>query len=168
MPTVEMPHQRPDQACPDDNVALNNKGLDKNNIPETHALAGRSEQGVVKPGEDVVSLPTHTAPNPSTEKVLTARIHHQRMDQPCPEDNVESNIKVLDKNNMSQTYAHAGRYEQGVMKPGEDVSSPTNTACPGDNVENNMPRHTRRACIINDVTRLAQVTISCLDLEMRR
>merc|ERR1712226_446577 len=43
-------------------------------------LAGRVEQGVVKPGEEVVFLPTHTASNPG--------------------DNVGLNIKGLDKNNM--------------------------------------------------------------------
>merc|ERR1712014_261585 len=33
-------------------------------------LAGRVEQGVVKPGEEVIFLPTHTASNPCTGKVL--------------------------------------------------------------------------------------------------
>merc|ERR1712054_465218 len=34
-------------------------------------LAGRVEQGVVKPGEEVVFLPTHTSSNPCTGKVFT-------------------------------------------------------------------------------------------------
>ena len=34
-------------------------------------LAGRVEQGVVKPGEEVIFLPTHTASNPCTGKVFT-------------------------------------------------------------------------------------------------
>ena len=62
-----------DQACPEDKVALNIKGLDRNNMPDTYAHAGRFEQGVVKPGEDVVSLPTHTTSNPPTEKVFTSK-----------------------------------------------------------------------------------------------
>ena len=33
--TVEMHHQRPDQACPSDNVTLNIKRLDKNNMPRS-------------------------------------------------------------------------------------------------------------------------------------
>eukprot|EP00421_Protoceratium_reticulatum_P017214 CAMPEP_0168396386 /NCGR_PEP_ID=MMETSP0228-20121227/20522_1 /TAXON_ID=133427 /ORGANISM="Protoceratium reticulatum, Strain CCCM 535 (=CCMP 1889)" /LENGTH=55 /DNA_ID=CAMNT_0008409827 /DNA_START=1 /DNA_END=165 /DNA_ORIENTATION=- len=38
-------------------------------------LAGRVEQGVVKPGEEVVFLPTHTASNPCTGKVFTVEMH---------------------------------------------------------------------------------------------
>merc|ERR1712160_5879 len=42
-------------------------------------LAGRVEQGVVKPGEEVVFLPTHTASNPCNGKVFTVEMHHQRV-----------------------------------------------------------------------------------------
>ena len=35
----------------------------------------------VKPGEEVVFLPTHTVLNPYTEKVFTVQMHHQRVDQ---------------------------------------------------------------------------------------
>ena len=47
-------------------------------------LAGRVEQGIVKPGEEVIFLPTHTASNPCTGKVFTVEMHHQRVDQACP------------------------------------------------------------------------------------
>ena len=67
--------QTDNQASPDDNVALNIKGLDKNSMPETYAHAGRVE---------LVSLPTHTASNPSTEKVLTLEMPHQRPDRGSP------------------------------------------------------------------------------------
>merc|ERR1712048_1326184 len=63
-------------------------------------LAGRVEQGVVKPGEDVIFLPTHTASNPCNGKVFTVEMHHQRVDFANPGDNVGLNIKGLDKNNM--------------------------------------------------------------------
>merc|ERR1712203_981042 len=63
-------------------------------------LAGRVEQGVVKPGEEVVFLPTHTASNPCTGKVFTVEMHHSRVDFANPGDNVGLNIKGLDKNNM--------------------------------------------------------------------
>merc|ERR1711881_452097 len=63
-------------------------------------LAGRVEQGVVKPGEEVVFLPTHTSSNPCTGKVFTVEMHHQRVDFANPGDNVGLNIKGLDKNNM--------------------------------------------------------------------
>merc|ERR1712119_47840 len=58
-------------------------------------LAGRVEQGIVKPGEEVVFLPTHTASNPCTGKVFTVEMHHQRAEQAKPGDNVGLNIKGL-------------------------------------------------------------------------
>merc|ERR1712206_67135 len=64
-------------------------------------LAGRVEQGVVKPGEEVVFLPTHTASNPCTGKVFTVEMHHQRVDLANPGDNVGLNIKGLDKKNIT-------------------------------------------------------------------
>eukprot|EP00913_Durusdinium_trenchii_P006505 g6113.t1 len=66
-------------------------------------LAGRVEQGVVKPGEEVVFLPTHTTSNPCTGKVFTVEMHHQRVDFANPGDNVGLNIKGLDKNNMPRS-----------------------------------------------------------------
>merc|ERR1712094_10119 len=66
-------------------------------------LAGRVEQGVVKPGEDVIFLPTHTASNPCNGKVFTVEMHHQRVDFANPGDNVGLNIKGLDKNNMPRS-----------------------------------------------------------------
>jgi len=66
-------------------------------------LAGRVEQGLVKPGEEVVFLPTHTASNPCTGKVFTVEMHHQRAEQAKPGDNVGLNIKGLDKQNMPRS-----------------------------------------------------------------
>jgi len=66
-------------------------------------LAGRVEQGIVKPGEEVVFLPTHTASNPCTGKVFTVEMHHSRVDFANPGDNVGLNIKGLDKNNMPRS-----------------------------------------------------------------
>merc|ERR1712124_127981 len=63
-------------------------------------LAGRVEQGIVKPNEEVVFMPTHTTANPCTGKVFTVEMHHKRADQAQPGDNVGLNIKNLDKNNM--------------------------------------------------------------------
>merc|ERR1712159_466302 len=60
-------------------------------------LAGRVEQGIVKTGEEVIFLPTHTASNPCTGKVFTVEMHHQRVDVANPGDNVGLNIKGLDK-----------------------------------------------------------------------
>merc|ERR1712139_108012 len=66
-------------------------------------LAGRVEQGIVKPGEDVVFLPTHTASNPCTGKVFSIEMHHSRCDAANPGDNVGLNIKGLDKANMPRS-----------------------------------------------------------------
>merc|ERR1711935_1067041 len=61
-------------------------------------LAGRVEQGIVKPGEEVIFLPTHTAANPCTGKVFTVEMHHQRVDFAGPGDNVG-----YSKNNMPRS-----------------------------------------------------------------
>merc|ERR1712228_1120882 len=60
-------------------------------------------QGIVKPGEEVVFLPTHTSSNPCTGKVFTVEMHHSRVDFASPGDNVGLNIKGLDKNNMPRS-----------------------------------------------------------------
>merc|ERR1712167_134252 len=66
-------------------------------------LAGRVEQGIVKPGEEVVFMPTHTASNACVGKVFTVEMHHKRCEQALPGDNVGLNIKGLDKQNMPRS-----------------------------------------------------------------
>jgi elongation factor 1-alpha len=63
-------------------------------------LTGRVEQGLVKPGDEVVFLPTHTASTPCTGKVFTVEMHHKTVDAAGPGDNVGMNIKGLNKANM--------------------------------------------------------------------
>jgi elongation factor 1-alpha len=63
-------------------------------------LAGRVEQGVVKPNEEVVFMPTHTPANACAGKVFTIEMHHTRHEQAKPGDNVGLNIKGLEKQNM--------------------------------------------------------------------
>merc|ERR1719362_2577603 len=63
-------------------------------------LAGRVEQGIVKPNEEVVFLPTHTTANPCIGKVFTVEMHHKKVDEAKPGDNVGMNVKNLDKQNM--------------------------------------------------------------------
>jgi elongation factor 1-alpha len=63
-------------------------------------LTGRVEQGVVKPGEEVVFLPTHTTSTPCTGKVFTVEMHHKSVEAANPGDNVGLNIKGLSKDNM--------------------------------------------------------------------
>jgi len=66
-------------------------------------LAGRVEQGIVKPGEEVVFLPTNTAGTPCMGKVFTVEMHHKRVEEANPGDNVGLNIKGLDKQNMPRS-----------------------------------------------------------------
>jgi elongation factor 1-alpha len=66
-------------------------------------LAGRVEQGVVKPNEECIFLPTHTAANPCVGKVFTVEMHHKRVDEAKPGDNVGMNVKNLDKQNMPRS-----------------------------------------------------------------
>jgi len=63
-------------------------------------LAGRVEQGIVKPNEDVVFMPTHTTANACAGKVFTIEMHHTRHETAKPGDNVGLNIKGLEKQNM--------------------------------------------------------------------
>merc|ERR1712241_1446162 len=66
-------------------------------------IAGRVEQGIVKPGEEVVFLPTNTAGTPCNGKVFTVEMHHKRVEEANPGDNVGLNVKGLDKANMPRT-----------------------------------------------------------------
>jgi len=63
-------------------------------------IAGRVEQGIVKPNEEVVYMPTHTTANACGGKVFTIEMHHTRHELAKPGDNVGLNIKGLDKQNM--------------------------------------------------------------------
>jgi elongation factor 1-alpha len=63
-------------------------------------LAGRVEQGIVKPNEEVIFMPTHTPANACAGKVFTIEMHHTRHEQAKPGDNVGLNIKGLEKQNM--------------------------------------------------------------------
>nr|QWE91718.1 eukaryotic elongation factor 1-alpha-like protein [Salpingoeca crinita] len=63
-------------------------------------LTGRVEQGTVKPGDEVVFLPTHTEANPCTGKIFTVEMHHKSVEAAATGDNVGLNVKGLDKKNM--------------------------------------------------------------------
>merc|ERR1711957_166074 len=62
-------------------------------------LAGRVEQGIVKPNEEVVFMPTHTAANACEGKVFTIEMHHTRHETTKPGDQVgqfTAQIQTLD------------------------------------------------------------------------
>lgn len=63
-------------------------------------ITGRVEQGVIKPEEQVLFLPTHTASTPCSGKVFSVEMHHKTVPNAGPGDNVGLNVKGLDKINM--------------------------------------------------------------------
>jgi len=63
-------------------------------------LTGRVEQGNVKPGDEVVFLPTHTASLPYLGKIFSVEMHHKSQPVANAGDNVGLNIKGLVKENM--------------------------------------------------------------------
>merc|ERR1711998_517643 len=74
------------------------KGADVKGVGDV--LAGRVEQGVVKPGTEVLFLPTHTKGVPCGGKVFTVEMHHKSVPEANPGDNVGMNMKGLTATNM--------------------------------------------------------------------
>jgi elongation factor 1-alpha len=85
-------------------------------------LAGRVEQGLVNPGEDVIFMPTHTTGTPCEGKVFTVEMHHKRIDAAKPGDNVGMNIKGLDKNNMPRSGDVMVYKKDGTLKATKSFS----------------------------------------------
>jgi len=63
-------------------------------------LTGRIEQGTLKPGSEVLFLPTHTDANKCEGKIFTVEMHHKALPEAGPGKNVGMNVKGLNKNNM--------------------------------------------------------------------
>merc|ERR1712021_288058 len=63
-------------------------------------LTGRVEQGSVKPGEEVIFLPTHTASTACPGKIFTVEMHHKKIEEGMSGDNIGMNVKALNKENM--------------------------------------------------------------------
>ncbi|KAK3287439.1 hypothetical protein CYMTET_5048 [Cymbomonas tetramitiformis] len=120
-------------------------------------LAGRVEQGIVKPGEEVVFMPTHTAALPCGGKVFTVEMHHQRVEQAGPGDNVGMNIKGLDKQNMPRTGDVMVYKSDGTLKAVADFSAQIQTLdIPGELKIGYSPigfvRCGRAACRMTELT----------------
>lgn len=90
-------------------------------------LAGRVEQGIVKPGDEVIFLPTHTTANPCVGKVFTVEMHHKRVEKAGPGDNVGMNIKGLDKGNMPRTGDVMILKSDQTLKPVKDFTAQIQT-----------------------------------------
>jgi elongation factor 1-alpha len=63
-------------------------------------LTGRVEQGTVRPGEEVIFLPTHTTSTPCDGKIFSVEMHHKSVPSAVSGDNCGFNIKGLRKENM--------------------------------------------------------------------
>jgi len=63
-------------------------------------VSGRVEQGNIKPGDEIVFLPTHTQSNPCEGKVFSIEMHHKSVPMTIAGDNVGLNIRGLKKENM--------------------------------------------------------------------
>ncbi|PXF48786.1 Elongation factor 1-alpha [Gracilariopsis chorda] len=63
-------------------------------------ITGRVEQGVIKPDDQVLFLPTHTTSTPCQGKVFSVEMHHKNVPNAGPGDNVGLNVKGLEKLNM--------------------------------------------------------------------
>jgi len=79
-------------------------------------LAGRVEQGVVRPKDDVIFLPTHTKGVPCPGQVFTVEMHHKRVPQADPGDNVGMNMKLLNQSNMPHSGDVMVLKSDGTMK----------------------------------------------------
>jgi len=62
-----------------------------------HVICGRAEQGVCKPGDELIYVPSNTPSNPCTGRVFTIEMHHKSQPICNPGDNVGMNIKGLNK-----------------------------------------------------------------------
>lgn len=65
-----------------------------------NVCTGRVEQGEVKPGDEVVFLPTHTKALPCVGKIFSVEMHHKSVPAAGAGDNVGLNVKNLPKENM--------------------------------------------------------------------
>jgi elongation factor 1-alpha len=90
-------------------------------------LAGRVEQGILKAGDEVIFLPTHTTANPCVGKVFSLEMHHKRVDTARPGDNVGMSIKGLDKNNMPRTGDVMIGKQDPTLKPCKDFTAQIQT-----------------------------------------
>jgi len=66
-------------------------------------IAGRVEQGSVRPGDVVIFIPTHTPSNPCQGKIFSIEMHHHSVDQADAGDNIGINIRGLPKDNMPRS-----------------------------------------------------------------
>jgi len=119
-------------------------------------LAGRVEQGVVKPGAEVLFLPTHTKGVPCTGKVFTVEMHHKSVPEANPGDNVGMNMKGLTSTNMPHSGDVMIEKADGTLKHVKDFTAMLQTLeIPGELKRGYSPigfvRTGRAACKLSDI-----------------
>lgn len=63
-------------------------------------VAGRIEQGRIKPNEKIIFVPTHSEKQPCSAKVFSIEMHHKSLPEAVAGHNIGICVKGLDKNNM--------------------------------------------------------------------
>jgi elongation factor 1-alpha len=66
-------------------------------------VCGRIEQGKLKPGDELIFIPTHTDSNPCTGRVFSIEQHHKQMSEASAGDNIGMCVKGLNKDHMPQS-----------------------------------------------------------------
>jgi len=120
-------------------------------------IAGRVEQGVVEPNKEVVFLPTHTKGVPCEGKVFTVEMHHKRVPQANPGDNVGMNMKGLNATNMPRSGDVMIYKGDSSLKHVKDFTAMLQTLdIPGELKRGYSPigfvRTGRAACKMTDIT----------------
>merc|ERR1712227_970342 len=86
-------------------------------------LTGRVEQGGVRPGEEVLFLPTHTASTACPGKIFTVEMHHVKIEAGGTGDNIGMNVKNLNKDNMPRVGDVMIYKSDGTLKTSENFSA---------------------------------------------
>jgi len=85
-------------------------------------ICGRVEQGKVKPGDELVFLPTHTESNPCTGRVFSIEQHHKKLPEGLAGDNVGMCMKGLNKDHMPKPGDMAILTTDHTLKPVKSFS----------------------------------------------
>merc|ERR1712054_185553 len=115
------------------------------------------EQGVVKPGAEVLFLPTHTKGVPCTGKVFTVEMHHKSVPEANPGDNVGMNMKGLSATNMPHSGDVMIEKSDSTLKHVKDFTAMLQTLeIPGELKRGYSPigfvRTGRAACKLSDIS----------------
>jgi elongation factor 1-alpha len=80
-------------------------------------VCGRLEQGKVKPGDELVFIPTHTDSNACTGRVFSIEQHHQNLPEASAGDNIGMSVKGLNKDHMPKPGDVAILASDQTLKP---------------------------------------------------